>query len=76
MDRRRHGERPAAVRNWGASSVQDALNNTWRLAYCAKHTASTECIDPTAASGFETTATPPLGAATIARFDTADCRLE
>jgi RHS repeat-associated protein len=62
--------------NWGAASVKDALNTPWSFVYCAVQTSATSCssgstqVDPTGALSFQTTTTPPLGAATIARFDT------
>lgn len=62
--------------NWGASSVKDALNNMWRYSYCAKQSNGSCSTDPTAAVSFETTTTPPLGAVTVARFDTGGRLIE
>ena len=57
--------------NWGAASVTDAMGNTWGFGYCARQPGGECAVDPTAAQGFETSTTPPLGASTVAWFDTA-----
>ncbi|MBK7002674.1 MAG: RHS repeat protein [Rhodoferax sp.] len=68
--------------NWGASSVKDAEGKTWSFVYCVKLTSASACssgatqIDPTGATGFEVTTTPPQGAVTLARFDTAGRLIE
>lgn len=59
-----------AYGNWGAASVTDAMGATWGFGYCAKQPDGSCTTVPNTAQGFETTMTPPLGAATVTRFDT------
>ena len=62
--------------NWGASSLTDAQGNTWNFSYCAKQSDGRCSTDPNAAVSFQTTATSPLGAVTVARFDTSGREVE
>jgi len=62
--------------NWGAASVADALSSSWAFTYCAKQQNGTCSTDPTAAVSFETITTPPLGATSVARFDTGGRLIE